>query len=44
MSMNDALARFKAGETVPVEVRRGDQTQTVDVKLGERPLGASTGG
>ncbi|HEX7347875.1 MAG TPA: trypsin-like peptidase domain-containing protein, partial [Candidatus Limnocylindrales bacterium] len=42
--LSGALARFKAGETVPVEVRRGDQTQTIDVKLGERPVGASTGG
>lgn len=42
--LSNALARYKPGETVKVEIHRGGQTQTLDVKLGERPAGTSTGG
>jgi S1-C subfamily serine protease len=37
-----AVARYKPGETVPVEVHRGDKAQQIQVKLGERPLGNPT--
>ena len=37
--LSDAIARFKPGETADVEIHRGGKTQTVKVKLGERPLG-----
>ena len=36
---SSAIARFKPGETADVEIHRGGETQTVKVKLGERPLG-----
>jgi S1-C subfamily serine protease len=41
-----AVARYKPGDTVPVEVHRGDKVEQVQVKLGERPLGnpAASGG
>ena len=39
-----AIARFKPGDTVEVEVHRGGETRTLKVKLGERPLGDPTGG
>ena len=39
-----AIARFKPGETIDVEVTRGQQSQQVKVKLGERPLGDPSGG
>jgi S1-C subfamily serine protease len=41
-----AVARYKPGETVAIEVHRGDKVQQVQVKLGERPLGnpADSGG
>jgi len=42
--LSNALARYKPGETIKVEIHRGGQTETVDVKLGERPVGTSTGG
>jgi 2-alkenal reductase len=41
--LSNVLAKYKPGETVKVEVHRGDQTQAIDVKLGERPAG-SVGG
>jgi S1-C subfamily serine protease len=34
-----AVARYKPGDTVPIEVHRGGKVQQVRVKLGERPLG-----
>jgi S1-C subfamily serine protease len=37
--LSDAVAKHKPGETVDVEIHRGGQTQTVEVKLAERPLG-----
>jgi S1-C subfamily serine protease len=43
-ALSAAIARFKPGETVEVEVHRGDQTQVLKVKLGERPLGSPSGG
>lgn len=42
--LSSALGRYKPGETVKLEIHRGDQTQTVDVKLGERPVDIATGG
>jgi S1-C subfamily serine protease len=41
-----AVARYKPGDTVPIEVHRGDKVQQIQVKLGERPLGnpAAAGG
>jgi S1-C subfamily serine protease len=41
-----AVARFRPGQTVPVQVRRDGQLKRIDVKFGERPLGnpASSGG
>jgi S1-C subfamily serine protease len=41
-----AVARYKPGDTVPIEVHRGGKVQQVQVKLGERPLGnpAASGG
>jgi len=39
-----AIARFQPGETADVEIHRGGETQTVKVKLGERPLGDPSGG
>jgi S1-C subfamily serine protease len=44
--LSGAVARFKPGEKVAIEVRRGGSTRTLQVKLGERPLGnpARSGG
>jgi S1-C subfamily serine protease len=42
--LSSAIARFKPGETVEVEIHRGGETKVVKVKLGERPLGSPTGG
>jgi S1-C subfamily serine protease len=39
-----AIARFKPGETVDVEVSRGGRAEQMKVKLGERPLGDPSGG
>jgi S1-C subfamily serine protease len=40
-----ALARFRPGDTVTLEVHRDGATRKLDVKLGRRPLGSSpTGG
>lgn len=33
----EVLAELRVGQTVPVEIRRGGQTETVQVKLGELP-------
>jgi 2-alkenal reductase len=41
--LSESLARYKPGETVPVEINRDGERQSVDVKLGERPAG-SVGG
>jgi S1-C subfamily serine protease len=45
-ALTGAVARFKPGETVTVQVRRAGATRDVKVKLGERPLGtpAQSGG
>ena len=45
----DALALFTAmglevGQDVTVEVHRGGETKEIEVKLGERPLSAPSGG
>ena len=42
--LSAAIARFKPGETADVEIHRGGETQTLKVKLGERPLGDPSGG
>jgi S1-C subfamily serine protease len=41
-----AVERFRPGQTVPIEVRRGGHAERIRVTLGERPLGnpASSGG
>jgi S1-C subfamily serine protease len=39
-----AIADNQPGDTVEVEFYRGDERQTVDVELGERPQRATTGG
>jgi S1-C subfamily serine protease len=41
-----AVALYKSGETVPIEVHRDGKVQQIQVKLGERPLGnpADSGG
>jgi S1-C subfamily serine protease len=36
--LSDAVSRHKPGDTVDVEIHRGGDTQTVQVKLAERPL------
>jgi S1-C subfamily serine protease len=38
--LSGAIARFKPGEKVAIEVRRGGATRNLQVKLGERPLGS----
>ena len=42
--LSSAIARFKPGESVDVEISRDGSTQTLKVKLGERPLGDPRGG
>jgi S1-C subfamily serine protease len=41
-----AVARFRPGQSVPVEIHRGGQVKQITVKFGERPLGnpATSGG
>ena len=39
-----AIAKFKPGEVADVEISRAGKTQTVKVKLGERPLGNPASG
>jgi S1-C subfamily serine protease len=34
----DTIARFKPGDTVPLEIHRDGDTRVIRVKLGERPL------
>ena len=38
--LSGAIARFRPGQTVAIEVRRGGATRNLEVKLGERPLGS----
>jgi S1-C subfamily serine protease len=42
--LSAAIARYKPGDTTDVEIHRGRETQTIKVKLGERPLGDPSGG
>ena len=42
--LSAAIARLEPGETTDVEIHRGGETQTIKVKLGERPLGDPSGG
>jgi S1-C subfamily serine protease len=39
----EAISQFRPGEEVPVEIHRGGDTRTIDVKLGERPREATQG-
>lgn len=36
-SLTEALFEYEPGETVPVELQRGDETVEVEIELGERP-------
>jgi len=42
--LSAAIARLEPGETADVEIHRRGETQTIKVKLGERPLGDPSGG
>ena len=42
--LSAAVAQFQPGQEVAVEVHRGGETEEVQVKLGERPLSAPSGG
>ena len=42
--LSAVVARFQPGQDVTVEVHRGGETKEIKVKLGERPLSATTGG
>jgi len=42
--LSSVVAQFQPGQEVDVEVHRGDDTKTIKVKLGERPLSAPSGG
>jgi S1-C subfamily serine protease len=42
--LSSVVAQFQPGQEVDVEVHRGDDTKTIKVKLGERPLTAPSGG
>ncbi len=38
------ISRIKPGETAKVEIHRGGETQVIEVKLDERPLGDPSAG
>jgi 2-alkenal reductase len=42
--LSSVVAQFQPGQEVDVEVHRGDDTKTIKVKLGERPLSAPGNG
>jgi S1-C subfamily serine protease len=42
--LSEAIARYKPGETVDLVVHRGGATKHLSVRLGERPVKATTGG
>jgi S1-C subfamily serine protease len=42
--LSSVVAQFQPGQEVDVKVHRGDDTKTIKVKLGERPLSAPSGG
>ena len=42
--LSAVVAQFQPGQDVTVEVHRGGDTKEIDVKLGERPLSAPSGG
>jgi 2-alkenal reductase len=42
--LSAAVAQFQPGQDVTVEVHRGGETKEIEVKLGERPLTAPSGG
>jgi 2-alkenal reductase len=42
--LSAAVAQFQPGQDVTVEVHRGGETKEIEVKLGERPLSAPSGG
>jgi S1-C subfamily serine protease len=35
----ELISAYEPGDEVPVEVHRGGDTEQIEVKLGERPLG-----
>jgi S1-C subfamily serine protease len=41
--LSQAISEFKPGERVDLQVHRGNDTKTVSVKLGERPLDSKSG-
>ncbi len=42
--LSAVVAQFQPGQDVSVEVHRGGETKEIEVKLGERPLSAPSGG
>ena len=42
--LSAVVAQFQPGQDVTVEVHRGGETKEIEVKLGERPLSAPSGG
>jgi S1-C subfamily serine protease len=42
--LSAVVAQFQPGQDVTVEVHRGGDTKEIEVKLGERPLSAPSGG
>ena len=42
--LSAVVAQFQPGQEVTVEVHRGGETEDIEVKLGERPLSAPSGG
>jgi S1-C subfamily serine protease len=42
--LSAVVAQFQPGQDVTVEVHRGGDTEEIEVKLGERPLSAPSGG
>ena len=42
--LSSAVAQFQPGQEVTVEVHRGGETKEIKVKLGERPLSATSNG
>jgi S1-C subfamily serine protease len=42
--LSEAIARYRPGETIDLEVHRGDSAKHLSVRLGERPVKAAAGG
>jgi putative serine protease PepD len=41
--LSEVIAEYDPGQDVQLEIHRGGDTKTVTVKLGERPLGGTSG-